>query len=333
MGGQKPHLLVQRDEQSGRGDRRSICALHQILRRRQACRHAVAHPSSFPGARCRTGETYDYISRNRFVTRYAYHHGYFDGVEREFRGFGRVDQWDTEEFATLSGPTISRKPSTRTRPRTFRPSDEDLVSHRRVLRRIGDFQASRARILPRRRFQRRHRRSERRRNSSPCCSTIRFCPGPSCFPTAPASPTIFPARRCARPAARFAARFCARRSTLSTTPTRPIVLTASPNATTRSKSLQPQGPNRYGVFLAHPRETIDYHYERKLFKVVGNTLADQNCTSADAKNAADPRVTHAIDAGRRSVWKRAAIRGRWVRAAISRSGTHARGSIQAKHSR
>lgn len=47
-------------------------------------------------------ETYDYISRNRFVTRYAYHHGYFDGVEREFRGFGMVEQWDTEEFAALS---------------------------------------------------------------------------------------------------------------------------------------------------------------------------------------------------------------------------------------
>jgi len=47
-------------------------------------------------------ETYDYISRNRFVTRYAYHHGFFDGIEREFRGFGMVEQWDTEEFAALT---------------------------------------------------------------------------------------------------------------------------------------------------------------------------------------------------------------------------------------
>ena len=42
------------------------------------------------------------ISRNRFVTSYAYHHGYFDGIEREFRGFGMVEQKDTEEFAVLS---------------------------------------------------------------------------------------------------------------------------------------------------------------------------------------------------------------------------------------
>jgi RHS repeat-associated protein len=47
-------------------------------------------------------ETYDHISRNYFVTRYAYHHGYFDHVEREFRGFGMVEQRDTEEFAALT---------------------------------------------------------------------------------------------------------------------------------------------------------------------------------------------------------------------------------------
>ena len=34
----------------------------------------------------------------RKASRYAYHHGYFDGYEREFRGFGLVEQWDTEEF-------------------------------------------------------------------------------------------------------------------------------------------------------------------------------------------------------------------------------------------
>ena len=43
-------------------------------------------------------ETIDWIGRNRLVTRYAYHHGYFDAYEREFRGFGMVEQWDTEEF-------------------------------------------------------------------------------------------------------------------------------------------------------------------------------------------------------------------------------------------
>jgi hypothetical protein len=47
-------------------------------------------------------ETLDRISGNRFVTRYAYHHGYFDGPEREFHGFGMVEQFDTEEMAALT---------------------------------------------------------------------------------------------------------------------------------------------------------------------------------------------------------------------------------------
>ena len=46
--------------------------------------------------------TYDHVSRSRLVTRYAYHHGHFDGHEREFRGFGMVEQWDTEELGALT---------------------------------------------------------------------------------------------------------------------------------------------------------------------------------------------------------------------------------------
>ena len=99
MGGQKPHLLV---------------AIGQQPRRRNPRRRTRPRPSSTcrtsapasPGSRgCRSRCTWssasrpiDRISRNRFVTRYAYHHGYFDGVEREFRGFGMVEQWDTEEY-------------------------------------------------------------------------------------------------------------------------------------------------------------------------------------------------------------------------------------------
>ena len=47
-------------------------------------------------------ESYDSVSRNRMVSEYSYHHGFYDGLEREFRGFGRVDQLDTEDVASLS---------------------------------------------------------------------------------------------------------------------------------------------------------------------------------------------------------------------------------------
>jgi RHS repeat-associated protein len=42
--------------------------------------------------------TLDYIARTRFASRFAYHHGCFDGFEREFRGFASVEQWDAEEY-------------------------------------------------------------------------------------------------------------------------------------------------------------------------------------------------------------------------------------------
>jgi len=43
-------------------------------------------------------EVRDTASGRRFVSSYKYHHGYFDHAEREFRGFGMVEQTDSEAF-------------------------------------------------------------------------------------------------------------------------------------------------------------------------------------------------------------------------------------------
>ncbi|KAH7244003.1 insecticidal toxin complex protein [Fusarium solani] len=45
----------------------------------------------------------DRVGRTYFSSRYAYHHGYFDGTarQREVRGFALVEQWDTESFDVL----------------------------------------------------------------------------------------------------------------------------------------------------------------------------------------------------------------------------------------
>lgn len=42
--------------------------------------------------------TEDKISGYKFVSEYKYHHGYYDHSEMEFRGFGMVEQIDTESF-------------------------------------------------------------------------------------------------------------------------------------------------------------------------------------------------------------------------------------------
>ena len=80
-------------------------------------------------------ETIDWIGRNRLVSRYAYHHGYFDGYEREFRGFGMVEQWDTEEFRA---DTALRRRRLRQLGRAVLVAADahpHLVPHRRVRRR------------------------------------------------------------------------------------------------------------------------------------------------------------------------------------------------------
>ena len=44
-------------------------------------------------------EARDAISGGKLVSEYRYHQGAWDGTEREFRGFGVVEQLDTESFA------------------------------------------------------------------------------------------------------------------------------------------------------------------------------------------------------------------------------------------
>ncbi len=97
MGGQKPHLLVRARNNLGAETRmRYAPSTRFYLADKEAGRPWVTR-LPFPVHVVERVETYDWLGRGRFVTRYAYHHGYFDGHEREFRGFGMVEQWDTEE--------------------------------------------------------------------------------------------------------------------------------------------------------------------------------------------------------------------------------------------
>ncbi len=55
-------------------------------------------PLPFPVQVVARVEVIDVISSGKLTTEYRYHHGYWDGAEREFRGFGMVEQLDTESF-------------------------------------------------------------------------------------------------------------------------------------------------------------------------------------------------------------------------------------------
>lgn len=102
MGGIKPHLLVKSVNNLGAETEVHYAPSTEFyLRDKREGRPWVTR-LPFPAHVVERVVTHDRISGNRFVTRYAYHHGYFDGIERELRGFGMVEQWDTEEFAALA---------------------------------------------------------------------------------------------------------------------------------------------------------------------------------------------------------------------------------------
>ncbi|MEG4292058.1 SpvB/TcaC N-terminal domain-containing protein [Microcoleus sp. C2C3] len=107
MGGQKPHLLVKTVNNLGAETVVQYAPSTKFYLQDKLAGQPWITKLPFPVHVVERVETYDRISRNRFVTRSAYHHGYFDGVEREFRGFGMVEQWDTEEIGTIGPGEVS----------------------------------------------------------------------------------------------------------------------------------------------------------------------------------------------------------------------------------
>lgn len=98
MGGTKPHLLVGVVNNMGAETRVQYAPSTRFyLADRRAGRPWITR-LPFPVHVIERTEQIDHIARTRFASRYRYHHGYFDGEEREFRGFAMVEQDDTEAF-------------------------------------------------------------------------------------------------------------------------------------------------------------------------------------------------------------------------------------------
>jgi RHS repeat-associated protein len=99
--GQKPHLLISVKNNLGAETHVEYASSTKFYLADKAAGKPWITKLPFPVHVVEHVKTYDIISRNCFVTRYEYHHGYFDGIEREFRGFGLVENYDTEEFGIL----------------------------------------------------------------------------------------------------------------------------------------------------------------------------------------------------------------------------------------
>ena len=262
MGGNKPHLLIKSVNNLGAETRVHYAPSTRFYLADKAAGKSWITRLPFPVHVVEKVETYDHISRNRFVTRYAYHHGYFDGFDREYRGFGMVEQWDTEEFSALTAegelsdatnidpashvPPVHTKTWFHTGIYTGRDHISDYFAGLLDQHDIGEYfrepgksdAEARALLIP---------------------DTI-----------LPPGLTLEEEREACRALKGamlhqeiYALDDGAKESFPYTVSEQNFII----------RSLQPSGDNRHAVFFTHPRVAINYHYER---------------------NPADPRISHVI---------------------------------------
>ena len=122
----KPYLLNEMDNHIGSVTRVAYASSTSFyLQDQQQLATHWQTPLPFPVQVVARVEAIDQISGGKLTTEYVYHHGYWDGVEREFRGFGRVDQRDTETFADYQANGLhGARPFTPVAVTSFSPPTE-----------------------------------------------------------------------------------------------------------------------------------------------------------------------------------------------------------------
>jgi RHS repeat-associated protein len=223
MGGQKPHLLVYSTNNMGAQTkvRYKASTLFYVRDREEGRPWVTKLP--FPVHVIERVENRDLVSNTTLVSTYRYRHGYYDGVEREFRGFAYVEQRDAESVVgQFDLPPIVTKTWFHNGVWLEEAKLEAYFKRREFF--SGDAEAS-------------------------------FLPDS----TLPSNLTYDEMREAARALKGGILRQEVYAEDGSPKETLPYSVSERNYAV---NCLQPRGPNRYAVFFTHPSETLDYHYER-----------------------------------------------------------------------
>lgn len=109
-GGKKPYVMNEMNNHMGAKTRVTYAPSTQFyLADAKDPKTRWLTPLPFPVQCVARVEVIDALSGGKLTTEYSYHHGYWDGAEREFRGFGRVDQRDTEIFGDFHAAGLHPK--------------------------------------------------------------------------------------------------------------------------------------------------------------------------------------------------------------------------------
>ncbi|MDB4959490.1 MAG: hypothetical protein JWO36_7059, partial [Myxococcales bacterium] len=247
--GQKPHLLTRSRNNLGAETRVSYAPSTKFyvadelagtpwVTRLPHVVHVVARVESF-----------DYIGRSRFVSRYAYHHGYFDGYEREFRGFGMVEQWDSEEHREDTAfPEVDDT--------NWDRSSWSPPVHVRSWFHTGAFLEARS-------VSRQYAHEywvEPALRPDTRAADRRAMELPDSAITSDTPMTAFELQEAYRALKGLAVRVEVYADDGSPLAANPYSITETSYTVERRQSI---GPNKHAVFYAHPREALTFHYERQ----------------------------------------------------------------------
>ena len=226
MGGQKPHLLVYTTNNMGAETEVQYKASTKFYLQDRQEGHPWVTKLPFAVHVIERVENRDLVSNTKLVSTYRYRHGYYDGVEREFRGFAHVEQRDAEFVAgDFDLPPVVTKTwfhngafleEGKLEAYFKDPANQEFFT--------GDAQAA-------------------------------FLPDTDLPPDISFDEMREAARALKGNILRqevYADDGSAKASLPYSVSERSYKLTC----------LQRQGPNRHAVFFSHPSETIDYHYER-----------------------------------------------------------------------
>jgi RHS repeat-associated protein len=267
MDGQKPHLLTQIENNLGAETRIEYASSTEFYLADKAAGKPWLTRLPFPVHCVKRVETYDFVSRNRFVGSYTYHHGFFDGLEREFRGFGRVEQLDTEQFATLSTSDEFPAATNLDRASSVPPVLTKTWFHTGVF--LGNGRVTR------------HLAHEYYREPTPPHGSGASDPLAAMLLDDSIIPEALSAEE-AREACRALKGSMLRQEVYALDDQeesgRPYTVTES---NSNIVHLQPRGENLHAVFFVHPREVLTFNYERRLYDIAGTLRAD-------------PRVGHSV---------------------------------------
>lgn len=102
MGGQKPHLLIKVRNNLGAETTIGYAPSTKFYLQDKLEGKPWITKLPFPVHCVEKVTVHDKWRKTTFSTSYSYHHGYYDGQEREFRGFGRVEQIDVEDYGLFA---------------------------------------------------------------------------------------------------------------------------------------------------------------------------------------------------------------------------------------